>query len=147
MTMKENGILLDRVTLENGLELCFYDQSRPVAGDRFLAQLLIDLPIPIDDTFFSEGEPEPIGAGWKEFKQQLASTVHYQILKTRHFVPRDKLELILKEIRQEFASTGFHYLQHPDFPRRYVRKVYGEWSEKERCRTAHTKAIQAAEGH
>jgi hypothetical protein len=137
------GPLIGSTPLDNGLEISFYDQSRPVAGDRCMVQLLVDLPIPLDDSIL-QGLPESeaqLGA----FLEQHGSSVHCELTKTRHFVPQAEADSILEELRREFMSAGLDYLRHPDFPRRYVLKVYREWAEKEGSRLAHLKAVQAAE--
>jgi len=140
---EKRGTLIGSTPLDNGLEISFYDQSRPVAGDRCMVQLLIDLPIPLDDSILQSlsASESQLGA----FLEQHGSWVHYELTKTRHFVPQAEADAILDELRREFISAGFDYLRHPDFPRRYVLKVYREWAEKERFRLAHLKAVQAAD--
>ncbi len=141
--MKDFGTLLDTTPLDNGLKLHFYDQSRPVAGDRWLVQLLIDLPISVDDSIL-QGLPAsdpPFG----DFLDRFGPTIHYQVTKTRHFVPQEDTKAILADLRNEFLAAGIGYLNHPEFPRRYVLKVYKEWAEKEKFRRAHLKAIQEAD--
>lgn len=141
--MEGHGSLLESITLDNGLEIRFYDQSRPVAGDRWMVQLLIDLPITLDDSILKNlpaSEPH-----FREFLDQFGTSVHYQLTKTRHFVPQEETKSILNELRREFVSAGIDYLRHPDFARRYISKIYREWTEKERFRRAHAKAIQSAE--
>lgn len=143
MDMEARGSLIGSTPLDDGLEIFFYDQTRPVAGDRCMVQLLIDLPIPLSDSILQELAGS--GAQLEAFLERHGSTVHYQVTKTRHFVPQAEAESILKELRQEFLSAGLDYLRHPDFPRRYLLKVYREWTEKETSRLAHLKAVRAAE--
>lgn len=143
MHMEARRTLIGSTPLDNGLEIFFYDQSRPVAGDRCMVQLLIDLPIPLDDSILqSLPRSEPLLAAFLELH---GSSVHYELTKTRHFVPQAETDSILEELRQEFLSAGLDYIRHPSFTRRYVLKVYREWAEKEGFRLAHLKAVQAAE--
>jgi hypothetical protein len=137
------GKLLGRIPLENGLVIAFYGQSRPVAGDRCIVQLLIDIPIPLDETMLDElpGSEDCVQA----FMSHFGPEVRFQLTKTRHFVPKQDVDSVLSELQQEFSSAGLAYLKHPAFGRRYVRKTYEEWTEKERCRVDHTKAVKAAE--
>ena len=141
--METRGKFLESVLLDNGLCISFYDQSRPVAGDRCLVQLLIDLPIPLDVSIV-EVLPDS-RVGFEAFMACFGPALHYQLTKTRHFVPKEDVAASLSELRQEFTSTGLAYLQHADFGKRYVLKYYQEWLEKEKCRLAHAKAIESAE--
>lgn len=141
--METQGKLLEKVVLENGLEVHFIDQSRPVVGDRCLVQLLIDIPIPLGDEIFRESQkPE---ATTKAFLAAFGSTLHYRLTKMRHFVPKGDVDTVLSELKHEFTSAGLSYLGHPGFGRRFVLKTYEEWAEKERCRLAHMQAVSSAE--
>jgi hypothetical protein len=84
-------------------------------------------------------------ASSEAFMAHFGPALHYQQTKTRHFVPKQDVSSTLSELRHEFTSAGLPYLHHPDFGQRYVLKIYTEWSAEERCRLAHTQAIQAAE--
>jgi hypothetical protein len=141
--METPGRLLARTSLESGLVILFYDQSRPVLGDRWLVQLLIDIPVSLDAAIFERHpEAEPTV---NAFLTRFGSTLHYQVTKARHFVPKQDVDSVLSELQQEFTSAGLAYLQNPAFGKRYALKTYGEWAEKERCRLAHARAVAATE--
>ncbi len=141
--MERQGRLLERIPLENGLQISFYDQSRPIAGDRYLVQLLIDIPIPLDGSILQALPTSGISA--EAFLAHFGSTLHYRMTKTRHFVSKQDVDSVLSNLQQEFTSAGLDYLRHPAFGRRYAIKTYEDWAEKERCRRAHTEAVMASE--
>jgi len=143
LDMEARDRLLGSISLENGLIISLYDRSRPVAGDRCLVQLLIDIPIPLDGIILDERPDSEDSV--QAFLTHYGPELHYQLTKTRHFVPKQDVDSALSELQKEFTSASLAYLHHPAFGKRYALKTYEEWTEKERCRLAHTKAVSAAE--
>jgi hypothetical protein len=141
--METPGVLLESILLENGYRASFYDQSRPIAGDRCMVQLLLDIPIPLQPSHF---EHLPNSKETSElFMSQSGSELHYHFKKVRHFVPEpEKLE-VLSQLKLELTETVFRYIQHPDFGPNYILKVYQEWLSNQRCFRAHSEAIERAE--
>jgi hypothetical protein len=137
------GILLDSIVLKNGLEVFFYDQSKPVAGDRLMVQLLIDLPIAIDSGFSHE-RPDA-GEAFHDFHAHFGGVIHYQIVKTRNFVSENEGDSMLSQLRQEFMDTQFHYVQHSGFAHNFILKTYEEWHKKHQYSLAHAAAVRQAE--
>jgi hypothetical protein len=142
--MEKLGVLLERVLLENGYRASFYDQSRPVAGDRCMVQLLLDIPIPLHPSHF---EHAPNSKETSElFMSQFGPELHYHFRKVRHFVPEPEKLAALSQLKLELTETVFPYIQHPDFGRNYVLKTYQEWLTNQRCFRAHSEAIERADG-
>lgn len=141
--METSGILLESLMLENGLHVFFYNRSKPIAGDRCLVQLLIDIPIPLSPSQF-EHLPDSKATS-EAFMAHCGFTLHYQTVKTRHFVPKQEEGTTLSQLRREITEAVFHYLQHPKFAQNYVLKTFDEWLKKEYCLLAHSEAIKSAE--
>lgn len=135
--------MLDSIVLKNGHEVFFYDQTKPVAGDRCMVQLLIDLPVPIDPTF-SPHRPDA-DQSFQEFHTHFGGVVHYQIVKTRNFVAENEADSMLAQLRREFMDTQLHYVQHPGFAHKFILKTYEEWHKKHQYSLAHAAAVRDAD--
>jgi hypothetical protein len=141
--METPGALLERVLLENGYRASFYDQSRPVAGDRCMVQLLLDIPIPLQPSHF---EHIPHSSETSElFMSQFGPELHYHFKKARHFVPEHEKLTVLSQLKIELTESVLRYIQHPHFGRNFVLKTYHEWLNNQRCSRAHSEAIERAE--
>ena len=113
------------IPLENGYHAFFYDQSRTIAGDRLLVQLLLDIPIPVNS---SDLERIPSSRASSEaFISECDSELHYHLIKTRHFVPAPEKTEVLSQLEAELQKTVLPYLGHPDFGRNFILKTYQEW--------------------
>ncbi len=118
---------MDEVKLDNGLSLYFYDQSRPVIGDRSLVKLLIHAPINVEENHFADcGDPEK---SYKEFVAEFGNRVFFQNEKIRNFVSNDEIDATLEQMKQELLGCNLGYLSRPAFAAKYVLKKYRDWLE------------------
>ena len=114
--MENNLRLLEKITLENGLDLCIYDGSRVIAGDRWLVSLTARMEIPVDQD---------------EMKTVLGDSVFFEKKMERHFIAQDEKPLLLAGIRTSLMAALVKYLALPDFPEKYTRKCYREYQQKQ----------------
>lgn len=126
--------LVEAIDLPNGLKLEFWDESRPVAGDRWYVGLRALVPIPMAQT--SERWEKTILL----LKEALGKEACYQHLMERHFISCEKVPSVLGEMRQSFLANSLGYLSHPEFAKRFLvskarelekRRAWGsEYAEK-----------------
>lgn len=126
--------LLELIKLPNGLELEFWDESRPVAGDRWYVGLRALVPIPIPEA------SEDTGQGIALIKEALGKEACYQHLMERHFISCEQVPSVLREMRESFLANSLQYVSHPEFPTRFLlskamevekRKTWGsQYAEK-----------------
>lgn len=123
--------LLKVMELPNGLRLEFWDESRPVAGDRWYVGLRAVVPvrIPLERTSHNSGE------GILMMREALGEEACYQRLMERHFIPREEVPSALGEMKENFLANSLGYLSHEQFPKRFLvaksrelekRKAWGE---------------------
>ncbi|MBW1841180.1 MAG: hypothetical protein JRF27_01800 [Deltaproteobacteria bacterium] len=124
--MKEK--LIKTMDLENNMRLNFYDDSRKLAGDRWLVSLMVRMEIPVSETLLpgdrqsvEEGEG-PLGV--------LGEKVVFEQNRKRIFVDEDEKENVLRELIDRFQENTCHYLARESFPKQYVLKVYREEKKK-----------------
>lgn len=134
--MIPEGLLLEVIELSNGLSLFIYDQSRPVAGDRWFAKLLLHIPIKV--------KPEHVGFiidsnhPYDEFTLATEGSIAFQYYKHRNFVDQNELTSVLTQLKAEFFASTLPYVSRPDFEARLTTKRYLDWCEQQRTTRAMT---------
>ena len=108
--------LLETIMLQNGLELCIYDGSRVIAGDRWLVSLTARMEIPVDQD---------------EMKTVLGDRIIFEKKMERHFISHDEKPKLLSEIKSSLMDAITKYLALPDFPKKYTLKCYREHQQKQ----------------
>ena len=136
--MRPEGRLLEERKLQDGLTVYFYDQSRPIVGDRCQVQLLVHVPLEIKQVYFENHiNPEAFENCVAAFGKEMP----FQQKKTRNFISNDKAEALLQQMKKEFLESGPAYLSKPNFAQRYIVQRFDEWKQEEGYRAAHCKVI------
>ena len=52
--------LVDEMTLDNGITLELWDESRPLAGDRWMVSFVARIQVPVEPEYFKAGFTEYI---------------------------------------------------------------------------------------
>ena len=124
--MKEN--LIKTINLENDMQVCFYDGSRKLAGDRWMVSLVVRMEIPVSQAMvLDDGESTDIN----DIRHLLGETVLFEQKRDRIFVDDKEKESVLEELFERFQENALHYLANPLFPEKYVRKLYKEEKKKQ----------------
>lgn len=121
------GEFIERIPLDNGLNLELYNHSRPVAGDRWLVSLEARIEIEVKPEYFTR----PIeDVSFEVVKAILGEKVTYRYEKRRNFIAETEKEAILNGLKARFLDTTFGYLSSPGFPRRFIQRKYQEATSK-----------------
>jgi hypothetical protein len=137
--MIPEGLLLEVIELSNGLSLFIYDQSRPVAGDRWFAKLVFHIPI--------EVKPEHIVSlvddnhPYDEFTIATEGLVTFECYKHRNFIDQNQLRSVLTQLKAEFFASTLPYVSRPDFEAQLTVKRYLDWSEQRKTTRAMTQTL------
>ena len=140
--MELQGRLLEERKLENGLTVYFYDQSRPIVGDRCQVQLLIHVDLEIKESYF-EKWLDPASA-YEGCIAAFGRQIPFQQQKVRNFINNSDAEAVVQKMKEEFLESGLAYFLKPQFAKNYVIKRYSEWEQETACRIAHNEAIRRA---
>jgi len=129
--MMEHERLIKQLTLENGLQVHFYDGSRRIAGDRQQVRLSVRVPIPVPPDV-----DELVAAEDRQLLQQFLAEncgeLCFAAEKVREFVDDQEAPAVLDQLLQEFTRYAVHYLAHPAFSRRFVLRRFDDWKEQRR---------------
>jgi hypothetical protein len=120
--------LFSRHPLDNGLILEFWDQSRPMAGDRWLVVLEARIVIPVGAATL----PPDLKGQEAEISRSLGPEIVFSQRDQRIFIAADEYPATLKEIEARLSTLAPSYLGHPEFPGRFIQKRFREFQEKER---------------
>lgn len=143
MIMEPEGRLLEERKLESGLMVYFYDQTRPIVGDRCQVHLLIHVPLEIKPAYFQKCS-DPVGA-YEACVAAFGKNMPFQQHKVRNFISNSVAEELLEKMKEEFLTSGMAYLSNPNFAGNYVIQKYTEWDRERVCRIAHDEAIRKAD--
>lgn len=135
----ECGVL----NLENGLRVHFYDQSRPIAGDRRMVQLFVRIPVRILEAYFSEFE-DPSGE-YRLFTSYMGYEIDYRHTKSRNFIALSEALALLGSMKEDFLAANLGYLSKPSFPKMFVLKEYHEWKKASSWQAARSKHMEHME--
>ncbi|UCD78264.1 MAG: hypothetical protein JSW26_23085 [Desulfobacterales bacterium] len=114
--------LVQTILLENGLILEMYDQSRKVAGDRWLVKLVAKIDIPIDRLQTDAGEIR--ADDFKVLQASLGNCIRFQQGRERNFVDGRQKNAVFNDLLNSFLTSSQRYLAHPDFPLRYALREF-----------------------
>jgi hypothetical protein len=115
---------LKTLPLENGLTLELYDQSRPIAGDRWLVFLLARMEVPLD----AVTEEEPLLSALRRVH---GDQLEYRAELKKHFVDKQDKDRVLASLADIVLQEKRPYLAHPDFPRRFALARIAELRKKD----------------
>ncbi len=121
--------LIEKITLQNGLVLELWDQSRPMAGDRWLVSLLAKMEVPVLPEYFSE-----IELGEQAYHDLVAAcgdSLVFTQEKVRHFVDEKDADQVLTGLCQRLKDTLVSYLGSPKFASLFVLKKYGDLQDRQ----------------
>ncbi len=126
------GILLEEIELNNGLCLFIFDESRPMAGDRWLAKLRMQIPMKICSEYLAAlaRDDFPIEA----FIALTGGAVTLEHSKQRNFIAHQEISQTLAELKEEFFCSTLPYISKPGFEARFAQKRYQDWCEEQRLR-------------
>ena len=120
--------LIETITLPNGLLLELWDQSRPMAGDRWLISLLAKVEVPVLAEHLST-----LDNGEQACRDLLAAygdPLVFTQEKTRHFVDEKDTKDVLAGLCQRFKDNLLSYLGNPRFASLYVMKKFGDLQDR-----------------
>lgn len=114
--------LIDKIGLENGLTLEFYDGSRCVAGDRWLVSFEARMDVEVKPEYF-EGRHTP-NIPFDDIRAAVGEKATYDHEKARNFIAETEKDEVFKKLKDRFLDANLGYLSSPDFPRKLILRKY-----------------------
>lgn len=118
---------LSRHPLPNGLTVEFWDLSKHTAGDRW--QVVVEARVPIPLT--PENLPPELQDRETEIASALGSPVMFTKQEIRNFIAVGEVPDLVEKIATQLYASIRGYLGHPEFARRFIRKQFKEYQERQ----------------
>lgn len=125
--------IIEQRSLENTMTLTVYDQSKKMAGDRWLIKIICEAELPVDEGFFSRVPEEDI-ALQAEVREAMAGSVRFSVTKERTFVAESERIALVERMVTEIMDNMAGYLNRSEFPEKLFVSKYRELRES--CATA-----------
>ncbi|MFO7665529.1 MAG: hypothetical protein R6V76_02800 [Desulfobacterales bacterium] len=113
--------------LQNKLQLKIYDNSKKMAGDRWLISLIAMIKIPVDSAFKLLSGSD---TGKEEITRYLGSEVIFEQKRERFFIDEKNKESVFNELCDNFVRNTLRYISLPDFPKKFVLMKLKEKKKK-----------------
>ena len=117
--------LLTKINLDNGLTLELYDQSKILAGDRWLVLVIASVNVDVKKEYF-EGFDSDVP--FNEIKASLGEKVTYSYEKSRHFIDESEKDEVLLSLKDNYLKSDLQYLSSPEFPQKLILSKYRQAS-------------------
>jgi hypothetical protein len=114
--------LLARHTLDNGLNLEFWDHSRSLVGDRRFVCLVARIAIPV----VAETMPPELKAQAAQVVENLGEEIIFTQSQERNFIAASEAPALLQEMQDRLLALAPGYFGHGDFTARFIRKKWAE---------------------
>ncbi len=127
-----NESLVTALPLENGLTLELLDESRVLAGDRWLVHLVARMEIPLDSGLL-DGVPEAdrlLGI----LKEVHGDRLEYRADLKKPFVDENERDGVFQGFREIVLREKRPYLAHPDFAKRCALSRISELERRDPLR-------------
>ena len=125
--------LIEKVTLPNGLILELWDNSRLMAGDRWLVSLKAKVEVPILPEYFST--LDHADQAYRDLVDAHGDPLVFTQEKVRHFVDDSETKGTITGLCQRFKDNLIGYLGNPKFAPQYVLKKYGDLRDRQNWST------------
>ena len=117
-----NDKLIKTIVLGNGLILEIYDQSREIAGDRWLVKMAAKIDIPIDRLHLGDGLNKQVSLN--SLKESFDNFIRYEQKRERNFVGDQQKDTVFNDLVTSFLTSTRKYLSHPNFAARCAVREY-----------------------
>lgn len=112
-------------SLENNMTLTVYNQSRKMAGDRWLVKIVGEAELPVTEAFFSR-LTEVDFVLQEEVRKVMAGSVKFSVIKEKTFIAETERIALVDLMVTQILTNMVTYLNRPEFPERLFARKYEE---------------------
>jgi hypothetical protein len=116
--------LVKTLDLDNGATLKFFDNSRKVAGDRWLVALLVRFEAPVEKILSDIDDTLPVPP--YRIVKAIGETVVHEKTDQRNFVDEETKDEVWDELKAAFIENALPYLSESKFPLKLILKEYAD---------------------
>lgn len=135
--------LIERQELAGGMVVTIYDQSKPMATDRWLVKIRCEVTVPLPQQCVDDLDEEDSSLK-AAVLAQLGERLTFAVFKERNFVDDREKATVLAGLVASVRENVLVYLANPQFPARLFASHYQE--ERANCLIKrHYQALPQAE--
>ena len=111
-------MLVEEISLPNGLTVEVWDESISIAADTTKVALLIRARVALQPSYFAKAEQ------YEKARTILGPEIVFEYRKERTFVRNRDRKAIFQELLDNFKENSLPYLGRPIFPRNFALSKY-----------------------
>ena len=115
---------LKTIPLNNGLLLHLLDGSKQIAGDRWYVSVRAQIAIPVTEEIIGDINKTKIRID--DLRDVVGQTITFEKKMERNFISEAEKHTIMDGFITSFLQLAATYLNHPDFAKNYILKVFKE---------------------
>ncbi len=123
-----NGREIETIKLDNGFELRLHDQSRIMAGDRWLIRFEALMDVPVHEKFIPETEDRDLVL--LLLRQHYGDRIQYVYNMERHFVSGERKGFLFNDFMTSVREVIVPYLSRPDVAEKILLSRYRDLLRK-----------------
>jgi len=117
--------IIEQCRLENNMTLTVSDQSKKMAGDRWLIKIICEAEIPVDEGFFSRVVEEDLDLQ-AEVREAMAGSIRFSVTKERTFIAETERAALVELMVADILTNMITYMNKPEFPEKLFARKYEE---------------------
>ena len=125
MENRSNSGLIKEKRLPNGMRLSFFDESKIMAGDRWLVKLRCQARLPLSDDDLAalpQDDPELLAY----MREKFAGNLSFTTVRERIFVDEKEHADVLADLLATIEAGTLDYLASPAFPEKLLASSFEE---------------------
>ena len=122
MDMEEKKERLEKITLDNKLELMIFSSYKHTAGDRCQVTFEAGIDVEIKEDYFKDqalNDPDI-----RKVISLLGDKTSYRYSKTRNFIAEVEKDKIFEDLKQQFLDNNLRYISLLSFPAKLIKRNY-----------------------
>jgi len=117
--------IIEQRSLENNMTLTVYNQSKKMAGDRWLIKIICEAELPVGEEFFSRLSETDL-ALQAEVREAMAGSVKFSATKERTFIAETERASLVELMVADILTNMVTYMNRPEFPEKLFARKYEE---------------------
>ena len=117
--------IIEQRSLANNMTLTVYDQSKKMAGDRWLIKIICEAELPVNEGFFSRRSESDL-ALQAEVREVMAGSVKFSATKERTFIAETERAGLVERMVADVLTNMVAYMNRPEFPEKLFARKYEE---------------------
>ena len=132
MEKQQDIKIIEKSSLENGLDLIIASTFKHTAGDRYQVTFEAEIEIEIKEDYFGSGVLNSLDVN--RVKSLLGDNTVFKYSKVRNFIAGDEKEIVFEAMKKQFMDSTFAYISSDLFPLSLIKRNFFIAAKEEELR-------------